>query len=68
MINLSTQISQTKPFLINILILLGCGLVIAINNIIGHYYPPNSIFFTPLVIPICTGLVLVADFKIIFHG
>lgn len=38
------------PFIIALMLLL-------INGLIGHYYPPNGIHFTIILIPLVTGII-----------
>jgi len=39
-------------------------IIVVITNILGHYFPPTSIMFSPLTIGLLTGLLMFTDFKI----
>ena len=47
-----------------ILLLLICLVILIVNVLTDHFYAPNGIYFTPIVILITTSLVLFIDQEI----
>lgn len=48
----------------NALILFIAGILILLNGYIGHYFPPNGIYSTPLVLGISGGLIILFTEKL----
>jgi len=41
--------------------------LVALTNIIGHYFPPSSILFSPFTIGLLAGLLMTTNFKVNFR-
>lgn len=48
----------------NALILFIAGIIILLNGYVGHYFPPNGILITPLVLGVSCGLIVLFTEKL----